>query len=43
MELKKIIDSNKNSELQELLGLVQEEPIFLKDNKRVLSKSEIEN
>ena len=40
---KKIIDSNKNSELQELLGLVQEEPIFLKDNKRVLSKSKIEN
>lgn len=43
MKLNDLIKLNENYDLKELLQIVQEEPIFFDDNKRLLSKGEIEN
>ena len=43
MKIDELIETNKNNELKEILELVKESSIFFGENKRLLSKSEIEN
>lgn len=43
MKIDELIETNKNNELKEILQLVKGEAIFFGENKRLLSKGEIEN
>lgn len=43
MKIDELIEINKNNELKEILKLVKEDVVFLGENKRLLSKGEIEN